>query len=106
MRKTSTGLDSNDKSCRTNYTEVHVGLMLPLIFQSLCGHKISFVQHFTRIHLYLEQRIGLYEICVNSFFEGTFYVRSKFSCGPSSYGLCARVHARSLEGTLQMHIGI
>src|SRR6218665_3058953 len=69
MRKTSTGLDSNDKSCRTNYTEVHVGLMLPLIFQSLCGHKISFVQHFTRIHLYLEQRIGLYEIMCKLFFR-------------------------------------
>jgi len=24
--------------------------MFPLIFQSLCGHKISFVQHFTSAH--------------------------------------------------------
>jgi len=30
--------------------------MFPLIFQSLCVHKISFVQHFTRTHLYLEWR--------------------------------------------------
>ena len=25
--------------------------------QSLCAHKISFMQHFTRTHLYLEQRV-------------------------------------------------
>jgi len=34
------------------------------------------------------------------FFEGKFYVRSKFSCVRSSHDLCARTHAHSLEGTL------
>src|SRR6218665_1134537 len=31
--------------------------MFPLIFQSLCAHKISLVQHFTRTQLYLERHL-------------------------------------------------
>ena len=34
--------------------------MFPLIFQSLCVHKISCVQHFTSTHLYLEDIYGIY----------------------------------------------
>ena len=71
--------------------------MFPLIFQSLCEHKIGFVQHFTRIRLYLERRLGNN---VQNSFGRNIYVRSKFSCVRSFHGLCARHNAHSLEGTL------
>jgi len=55
------------------------------------------VQHFTETHLYLEWRV--WNMC-KTFFEGPFYVRSKFSGVRSSHGLCAHAHTHSLEGTL------
>ena len=55
--------------------------MFPLIFQSLCAHKISVVQHFTRTRLY---KNGVYEICAKTFLEG------KFMCA-QSFLVCARL---------------
>jgi len=60
--------------------------MFPLIFQSLCVHKISFVQYFTRTHLYLEWRI--WNMCK------IIFVRSKFSCVHLSHGLCVGAQAQ------------
>ena len=65
--------------------------MFPVIFKSLCAHKISFGQHFTRTHLYLERRV--WNLCKNMFGRN-IYVRSKFSCVRSSHGLCARAQLR------------
>jgi len=36
----------------------------------------------------------------NTFLEKLFFVRSMFSCVRTSYDLCVRAHAHSLEGTL------
>ena len=72
--------------------------MFPLIFQSLCAHKISFVKQFIKTHLYLEWRVWnnvQKHVCGRN-----IYVLSKFSCVPSSHGLCAHTH--SLEGALVM----
>ena len=41
--------------------------MFLLIFQSLCAHKISFVHHFTRTHLYVERRV--WNVCKNIFWK-------------------------------------
>ena len=38
-------------------SQEHLWAMFPLILQSLCAHKISFVQHFTRTRLYLDWRV-------------------------------------------------
>ena len=70
------------------------GTMLPLICLSLCAHKSSFVQHFTRTRLYLERRI-----CAKTFLEGTFMCAPRFFfCAFVSRPMCA--HAHSLEGAL------
>jgi len=71
--------------------------MFPLIFQSLCAHKISFVQHFTTTHCIWN--IAICALCKNIFWRD-IYVHYKFSCVCSSYSLCARAQAHSLEGTL------
>src|SRR6218665_3615872 len=70
--------------------------MYPLIFESLCAHKISFVQHFTRTHVYGTTWMKL---CAN-ILGRNIYVRLKFSSVRSSHGLCASANAHSLEGTL------
>src|SRR6218665_1335704 len=60
--------------------------MFPLIFQSLCTHKISFVQYLARTRLYLERSV----LCGKIFFGRNIYVRP-------SHG--SHAHAHSLEGT-------
>src|SRR6218665_3152119 len=68
--------------------------IFPLIFQSLCAHKISFVQYFTRLICIWND---MTEICAKLSLEGTFM------CAPSFLvcaHLTARVRAHSLEGTL------
>jgi len=47
---------------------------VPLFFQSLCAHKISFVQPYTRIHLCLKRRV--WNMCKH-IFRRDFYVRFK-----------------------------
>src|SRR6218665_1965315 len=74
---------------------------VPSIFQSLCVHKISVVQHFSRTPLYLKQRVQ--SMC-KIIFGTNICVRSKFSCVRSSHGLCACAHVHSLEGTLVLTI--
>ena len=65
--------------------------MFLLICQSLCAHKISFVQHFSTTHLYLERRV--WNMCKN-IFGRNIYVCSKFSSVCSSHDLCARTALR------------
>jgi len=62
--------------------------MFPLIFQSLCAHKISSVQHFTWTRLNLELRVW-------NNVQKTFLERI-FMCAPS-FLMCARrmTHARA-----------
>src|SRR6218665_3868294 len=73
--------------------------MFPLLFESLCAHKISFVQHFTRTRLYNLWN-DMYEIMCKHF-------KKKHMCAPS-FLVCAHLtacvcaHAHSLEGTLSM----
>jgi len=57
----------------------------PLIFQSLCAHKISFVQHFITTHLYFK---WVYEIimCKNNFGR-KIYVHSSL-CALVSLFVC------------------
>jgi len=69
--------------------------MFPLIFQNLCAHKISFVQHFTRTHLYFERRVWN---TWKNIFRRNIYVRAKFSCVRLSHGLCARAQLRGNIG--------
>jgi len=42
----------------------------------------------------------VYKICARNSFGRNIYVHSKFSCVRLSHNLCARLHAHSLEGTL------
>src|SRR6218665_1911941 len=74
--------------------------MFPLLFESLCAHKVSLVQHFTRTRLYILWN-DMYEIMCKHF-KKKHYVRSKVSRVRSSHGLCARAHAHSLEGTMSL----
>src|SRR6218665_1156727 len=69
--------------------------MFPLIL-----FLISFVQHFTRTHLYITvYGTTCMKLCAN-ILERNIHVLFKISCVCSSHGLCARAH--SLEGTLLM----
>ena len=65
--------------------------MFPLIFQSVCAHKISVVQHFTITQLCLERHER--NMC-KSIFERNIYVHSKFACVRSSHDLCAHAQLR------------
>jgi len=71
--------------------------MFPLIIESLCAHKISFVQHFTRTHLYLKQ-------CVlnrcKSIFGRNIYVCTRSFLVCARLTACVEAHMHCLEGTL------
>ena len=70
---------SHDANCTNRCTRTiksgYMEIMFPLIFGSLCPHKISFVQHVTWNEVY--------EICVKSIFGGntmhapSFIVRAR-----------------------------
>ena len=70
---------------------------IPSNFLNLCVHKISFVQPFTTINLYVKWSIR--NMCKNIFGKN-ISVHSKFSCVSSFYYLCMRAQAHSLEETL------
>jgi len=68
--------------------------MFPLIFQSLCAQKISFVQHFTMSHLFLEWNV--WNMWKNIFGRTSMCAQS-FTC----IGLISPlVRTHSLEGTV------
>ena len=69
--------------------------MFPIIFQSLCAHKISFVQHFTRTHLYLEWRI--WNMGKTHFWKEHLCALQVFLSALTSQPLCARTRAQLRE---------
>ena len=71
--------------------------MFPLIFYSMCAHKISFMQHLTTNNLCV--KLIVRNMCKH-IFRKNIYVHSKSSCVPSSHDQCARAHVHGLEGTL------
>jgi len=68
--------------------DAHPPAMFPLIFQSLHGHKISFVQHFTRTRLYLERRVS--NMCQKHFWKEHLCVLQVFLCALISRLVCVR----------------
>src|SRR6218665_1300942 len=64
--------------------------MFPLIFLSLCVHKISCVQHLTSNHLRLERHE---KICANTLLKENFCALQVF-CVRSSHDLCACAQLR------------
>src|SRR6218665_173487 len=72
--------------------------MFPLIFQSLCAHKISFVQHDTWTHLYLVT--ACMQCLQKHFWKEYLCALQVFLCAFVSRLVCACTHAHSLKGTL------
>src|SRR6218665_233656 len=103
--------------------------MFPLIFESLCAHKILLCSILPGLICIWND---MYEICTKTFMKGTFmegtfmegtfmegtfmegtfmegtFMEGTFMCTPSflvctwSHGLCARARTHSLEGTLAL----
>src|SRR6218665_2512655 len=65
------------------FCSVLFSAMFLVIFKTRWAHNISFVQHFTRTHLYLERHN---EICAKTYLEGTLH----FVCVPS-FLVCAHL---------------
>ena len=80
--------------------------MFPRILRSRCTHKIYFVQHLTRNHLYLAGHV--YMKHVQDVFGRNIFVRSRFSCARLYHGLCALMHAHSFGGNIDhdIYLGI
>ena len=70
----------------------HSRPMFSLIFQSLCAHKISFVQHFIRLVCVFND---VYEICAKTFLEGTFMCAPSFLVRADCALLMACVHTHA-----------
>jgi len=74
--------------------------MVPLIFESLRVHKISFVQHLPGL---ICDWNNVYEICAKTFLEGTFMscVLQVFLCALIPRLVCTRAQ---LRGNIGMEI--
>ena len=70
--------------------------MLPQIFQSLCAHEISFVQHLTRTVLHLEQ------MCIKYLQR---YFRKEHLCVLEVF-MCTLVSRAQLKGNIALSNGL
>ena len=71
--------------------------MFPLIFQSLCAHKISSVQHFTWTRLHLELRV--WNMFKRHFWSEYLCALQVFLCALVAWPMHARTHAQ-LRGNI------
>jgi len=74
------------------YTLIWVVFDVLSNFSKLCVHRISFVQHFTRTHLYLEWCV--WNMCKNIFGRNILCALQVFLCALVSCLVCAHTRAQ------------